>query len=389
MKEKYVLWLASWYPTEIAPYDGDFVQRHAKAVSIYKEVVVVFIKKDVNGMITNSKKTIKTQKNNLTEIIFYYRPWTCGVKLIDKAVSFINYQIFYYKAIKDLITEKGNPLLIHVHVIKQVALVCSMLKINYKIPFVISEHWTGFLHGVRNSFENYNVINKWLWGRLFISSEKVTVVSDVLGKSIQAQFGIKNYSVVENVVDTTIFFPIYTPKINSTIFVHISNGTEQKKILKMLKAFSLVKKLNHDFVLHLFAPVKSDILDLIQQLHLYNNVILHGEEPQNKLAIVLQQADALVLFSDYETFGCVVIEANAVGVPAILSDLPVFREYSIEKDTCLFASSNSLEDCAAAIDYFIKNKDQFDKSKIANRTSSLFSFEVIGEKFNTIYGSLI
>jgi len=389
MKEKYVLWLASWYPTEIAPYDGDFVQRHAKAVSIYKEVVVVFIKKDVNSMITNSKKTIKTQKNNLTEIIFYYRPWTCGIKLIDKAVSFINYQIFYYKAIKDLITEKGNPLLIHVHVIKQVALVCLMLKRNYKIPFVISEHWTGFLHGVKKSFKNHNPIYKRLCRRLFRSAEKVTVVSDVLGKSIGDHFGIKNYSVVQNVVDTTIFFPIYTPKINSTIFVHISNGTEQKNILKMLKAFSLVKESNQDFVLHLFAPVKSDILELIQQLHLYNNVILHGEEPQNKLAIVLQQADALVLFSDYETFGCVVIEANAVGVPAILSDLPVFREYAIEKETCLFASSNSLEDCAAAIDYFIKNKDLFDKSKIAKRTSSLFSFEVIGEKFNTIYESLI
>ena len=389
MKGKYVLWLTSWYPTEISPYDGDFVQRHAKAVSIYREVVVVFIKKDANGIVTNSKKVIRTQNNNLTEIIFYYRPWTCGVKLIDKAVSFIKYQLFYYKVVKDLIKEKGNPLLIHVHIIKQLAIVCSIIKRKYKVPFVFSEHWTGFLHGVKNSFKNHNPIYKRLWGRLFRSAEVVTVVSDVLGKSIQDHFGIKNYSVVQNVVDTTIFSPIYTPKINSNIFVHISNGTEQKNILKMLKAFSLVKKLNQDFILHLFAPIKSDIIDLIKQLDLNNNVILHGEEPQNKLASVLQQADALVLFSDYETFGCVVIEANAAGVPAILSNLPVFREFSIEKETCLFASSNSLEDCAAAIDYFIQNKDHFDKNKIATRTRDLFSFEVIGKEFNAVYESLI
>ena len=388
MKEKYVLWLTSWYPTEISPYDGDFVQRHAKAVSIYSEVVVVFIKKDANGLITNSKKTIKTQKHNLTEIILYYRPWTCGIKLIDKVVSFLNYQFFYCNVVKDLIKEKGNPLLIHVHIVKQVAFVCLMLKRKYTVPFVFSEHWTGFLDGVRNSYKDYNVMLKWLWKKLFRSAEKVTVVSDVLGKSIQNYFGIKNYSVVQNVVDTTIFSPIYTPQINSNIFVHISNGTEQKNIIKMLKAFSLEEKSNVDFLLHLFAPVENDITDLIKQLDLNNNVILHGEEPQNKLASVLQQADALVLFSDYETFGCVVIEANAVGVPAILSDLPVFREFCIEKETCLFASSNSLEDCAAAIDYFIQNKNLFDKNKIANRTSSLFSFEVIGERFNAIYESI-
>jgi len=389
MKGKYVLWLSSWYPTEISPYDGDFVQRHAKAVSIYREVVIVFIKKDANALVTNSKKIIKTQKDNLTEIILYYRPWTCGIKLIDKVVSFINYQLYYFKVVKNLIKEKGNPILIHVNIIKQIAIVCSLLKRKYKVPFVFSEHWTGFLDVIRNSYKKNNVINNWLWGRLFRSAEKVTVVSDVLGKSIQCQFAIKNYTVIQNVVDTTIFYPSIKPEINSTIFVHISNGAEQKNILKMLKALSLIKKFNNEFILHLFAPVKSDILELIKQLHLNNRIILHGEEPQNKLAVILQQADALILFSDYETFGCVVIEANAVGVPAILSDLPVFREFCIEKETCLFASSDSLEDCAAAIDYFIQNKSLFDKNKIADRTSSLFSFEVIGEKFNAIYESLI
>lgn len=388
MKGKYVLWLTSWYPTEISPYDGDFVQRHAKAVSIYREVVVVFIKKDFKGIVTNSKKTIKTQKDNLTEIILYYRPWTCGIKLIDKVISFINYQLFYYTVVKDLIKEKGNPLLIHVHIIKQIAFVCLMLNRKYKMPFIISEHWTGFLNGVKDSYKNYNFIYKKLWARHFKSAEKVTVVSDVLGRSIQDQFGLKKYSVVSNVVDTNIFSPINTTKINSNVFVHISNGAEQKNILKMLRAFSLVKKSNQDFILHLFAPLKSDILHLIQQLHLNNNVILHGEEPQNKLASVLQQADALVLFSDYETFGCVVIEANAVGVPAILSDLPVFREFCVEEETCLFISSNKLEDCATVIDYFIQNKDHFDKNKIANRTKNLFSFEVIGERFNAIYESV-
>ena len=44
--KKYALWLPGWYPTTLAPYDGDFIQRHAKATSLYKNVIVVFVKKE-------------------------------------------------------------------------------------------------------------------------------------------------------------------------------------------------------------------------------------------------------------------------------------------------------------------------------------------------------
>ena len=38
-----VLWLASWYPDEYEPTNGDFVQRHAKAVSQLMHIDVIHV----------------------------------------------------------------------------------------------------------------------------------------------------------------------------------------------------------------------------------------------------------------------------------------------------------------------------------------------------------
>lgn len=387
MKKQYTLWLSSWYPTALSPFDGDFIQRHAKAVSLYDKIVVVYIKKDVEGLVTQKQKLITIENNNLTEHILYYRPLSTGIKPIDKIISFFTYQILYYRTVKNIIKQNGLPQLIHVHIIKHIALLCLLLKRKFKLPIIISEQWTGFLQEQKSAFKKINPFYKWLWKRAFNCANEVTVVSDVLGKSIQTHFGITKYTVVQNVVDTSIFYPDdHREKVSS--FVHISNAFEQKNIPKTLQAFGIVKQSGIDFLLHLFCPVKTELIQLIDKLGLKENVVLHGEVPQTELAKCLQKSDALILFSDYETFGCVVIEANAVGVPAILSDLPVFKEFCIENQTCLFAQKGNEKDLAKTLKLFIENKQSFNREVIATRTKDLYSFEVIGRQFHSIYETL-
>ena len=112
---------------------------------------------------------------------------------------------------------------------------------------------------------------------------------------------------------------------------------------------------------------------------------MHGEVPQNILAKHLAQADALVLYSRYETFGCVVIEANACGVPAILSDLPVFREYCVENKNALLVNSNDIPALSDAIISFIDRRDSFDKNEIAQFAKNNFGYEVVAKQFEDLY----
>ena len=387
--ESYALWLTSWYPTTLSPYDGDFIQRHAKAVFLYQKVVVVYVKKDDKGIITKKNKKTISVNSNLTEVVVYYHPKKTGIKFIDRIISFLIYQILYYRTIKEVIREKGVPFLIHAHIIKHIALLCLMLKRKIKKPLIVSEQWTGFLQDNVESFKKENSVYKWLWKKLFKKADQVTVVSKVLGQSLQTLFGIKNFVVVQNVVDTNIFSPSITNKKVDNVFVHISNGFEQKNVPEILQAFNLIKKQGLDFSFHLFVPVQKKLRELIEKLDLKNNIILHGEVPQSKLAETLQESSALILYSQYETFGCVVIEANAVGVPAILSDLEVFREFCIENETCLFAPKNDAIELARVISNFIKWDNNFDNAKIAERTQKLFSFDAVGKQFGSVYRSVL
>jgi len=61
-KMLYVLWLPSWYPNKLDPFDGDFIQRHANAASLHTKVHVIFVKADEEGKITGNLEESFTKK---------------------------------------------------------------------------------------------------------------------------------------------------------------------------------------------------------------------------------------------------------------------------------------------------------------------------------------
>ena len=74
-------------------------------------------------------------------------------------------------------------------------------------------------------------------------------------------------------------------------------------------------------------PDRQRILSLIAKSDLQNAVFLHGELPEEELGQIYGQSKAFVLPSiQGESFGIVLLEAAAHGVPVIASDLPGVRE---------------------------------------------------------------
>ena len=126
-----ILWLASWYPNALSPFDGDFIQRHAKAASIINTITVLFVKKDEEGIITKNVKTEVTTTGTLTEIIIYYHPLKTGITIPDRLFSRKKYNNVYRKALKKFIEKKGVPELVHVHVALNVIWQALWLKKKY------------------------------------------------------------------------------------------------------------------------------------------------------------------------------------------------------------------------------------------------------------------
>jgi hypothetical protein len=131
---KNILWLVSWYPNALSPYDGDFIQRHARAVALFQKLTVIYVKKDERGSITKNIKIVSSSERNLTEIIVYYHVPSTKFQLLNKIYSVIKYKNVYRNILKKYISQNGKPDLVHVHVALKAGVNALWLKKKFNIP---------------------------------------------------------------------------------------------------------------------------------------------------------------------------------------------------------------------------------------------------------------
>jgi glycosyltransferase involved in cell wall biosynthesis len=386
---KKILWLVSWYPNKLAPFEGDFIQRHARAVALMHDVEVIFVKKDDNKIVTSlEREEVNDSWPGLTERVIYYNPSTTRLKFLNKLISDTAYRYFYRMAILKYYALNGKPDLVHLHVAMKAGLLATWLKRKRGAHYILSEHWTGYLQEAKPNIDDFSSIHKDRWRKIIENANHITTVSAVLGDAIRSKFRIKDYTVVPNVVDTNIFYPISSSNV-ATTFIHVSSLEEQKNPSTLIEAFSLLKKKRTDFRLIIYGPVNLKIRELAHDNALDQHVVFKDEVPQEQLANDMRIADALVLYSDYETFGCVVIEANACGVPAILSDLAVFREYAVEGKTALFGKRGNPNELSQVLEQFINTRSSFNRQDIANVTKEKFAYDVVARKFDEVYRRVV
>ena len=90
-KDITVLFLSSWYPNRTSPTNGNFVQRHAQAVSESCEVCVIHAVSDPNLKDNASELVIET-KAGVTEIIVYYAKAPRSLPILTQVSGLQRYQ---------------------------------------------------------------------------------------------------------------------------------------------------------------------------------------------------------------------------------------------------------------------------------------------------------
>ncbi len=381
----YILWLPSWYPNRLEPYNGDFIQRHARAVARNEDVHVIHVVKDGQAAVTNGILIETKCEGRLRETIVYYHVTPRRIRLIERLMSFRRYIALYQKAIRECITRQGKPQLVHLYIAYKAGLAALWLKRQYKVPYILSEQWTIYLPEAKPNFLDFPFFVRYLFRKIVRQAAGVMVVSDCLGQQLQRLFSISKPIVIPNVVDSTIFSYAEVYNGSNNRFVHISTLNYQKNPEALIKAFSLVKEKGYTFILDIIGPAVPSLVALCRQYGLEMNLFFHSEMPQQQLVQYIQRADALVLYSRFETFGCVIIEANACGVPVIVSDIPVLHENVTNGFNGLFAANENAVALADRIIYFIKNKQMFSKEEIARCTTEKYSYGQIGAQITAWY----
>ncbi|MEO8860762.1 MAG: glycosyltransferase [Ginsengibacter sp.] len=382
----YVLWLASWYPNELTPYDGDFIQRQAKAVSAFQRITVFHFRKDEKSSVTKNTKTVLSSSKNLDEIIVFYHPLKTGVPILDRIISTIKYKKTYTEVLKNYINKNGKPSLVHVHVALKAGLQALYLKRVFRVSYIVTEHWTGYYPNASVNIFNKGVVFRNYTESVLKSASLLLPVTKDLGKAINKIVQIP-YKVVANVVDTELFY--YKPEeITGFKFLHVSSLNFHKNPEGIIAAIKELADEGISFTCSFVGWVTNELIALSDSLSLTNKVIFF-KSPVSYVQVAkeMQQASAFILFSRVENLPCVVLEALCCGVPVISSDVGGVSEVINQTNGILVEPGNK-EELKKAMKKMMLDYQLFNREFIAESAADKFSFDVIGKQIADTYKSL-
>jgi glycosyltransferase involved in cell wall biosynthesis len=382
-----ILWLASWYPNKLEPLSGDFIERHAKAASLLNDIYVIHLVKD-NASVTSGDHSIVRQRYadypNLTSVICYYRS---ANGLFSSLFSFVKYSLLQRKLIKEYIREKGEPDLINVHISFKAGVGALYAKRRYGIKYIVSEQWTIFCPEARPSFSDQPAAARKLIRKIYHGADNSCSVSTYLARSLEERFLIRKPVRIPNVVDTSLFY-YSDEKYDLFTFIHISVLNYQKSPGEIIDAVRLLKqRTTRSFQLIIYGPYLSTIAAKIKEQELEKVIQYRQEVMQDQLSGEVRKCHTLLLYSRFETFGCVVIEALASGLPVIVSDISVMHELVQENQNGIFARIDDPEDLAEKMLWMMENYKSFDSKKISDEAKEIYSFEQIAKQFDILYKS--
>lgn len=384
--KKKILWLCSWYPNRLESFNGDFIQRHAEAVSKFEDIHVIHLVRDKEGMQTRSVLQEDINRVSFSETIIYYYvyPWPIGGKI----VSWLRYRHLFKKAVRQHFHKNGFPDLVHVHVGMPAGVIALWIKRKWKIPFILTEHWSGFLENAKEKFRQLSFYTRKTWKKITGAAESVSFVSDCLLKSYLKIIPVSYPRIIPNVVNTELFNP-GTSTVQGLQFIHISGMDENKNTRLIIEAFGMLQKKFPEVKLVMIGATKNSDPLVMQKASAIQHIEILPEMPQQDLVKYIQQSLALILFSGYETFGCVVIEANACGIPVIVSDIPVFHETVKEGVNGCFAAPGNAASLAECMEEIIRNKADFNNQSIAGATAARFGYTAVGRQFSNWYREVL
>jgi glycosyltransferase involved in cell wall biosynthesis len=382
MQRKKILWIVSWYPNKNDRFDGDFIQRHARAAAIYQDVHVIFVTDAEIEKPTDEEWNYVT---GLTEQIIYFKRKKGFAARLRKQLT---WRSTFQQAVKNYIQENGLPDCVHVHIPWKAGLIALWMKKKYGKEFIVTEHWGMYNGLVEGNFYKKSKLFQALVKKIFLEAKIFVSVSAFLGRSVEEISGKKIDIIMPNVVDTSLFF--FTEKKYSRFtFIHVSNMVPLKNVKPILDAFQ--KTLNatkKNVQLILIGNRNNEYVSYAEQLKLLNSsVFFKGEIPYTEVAQEMQRSHCLVLNSIMENSPCVIGEALCCGLPVIATKVGGIPEL-VSSTNSMIVPANDSDALAIAMIQMTEKYQAYQHKKIADEAGKKFGYSTIAQSFYDLYQAI-
>ncbi len=371
-----VLFLANWYPHRYDAMEGLFIQKHAFAVASFADICVLHMRPDAN---VSSTETTIQDVQGVKEIIIYHSPSINLLTLLKLGMSNVQ-------------THWGMPDIVHAHVFSKCTLLALLIKLRYGIPYVITEHWSGFLPQNNEYEEKVPLLKRPLFILEARLANALLPVSNMLAANMaKHHLRNSNTSILHNVVDDFFFStPLHDNTAPVKTILHVSCFDERAKNVRgLLRAVKTASRSRSDFRLVLVGTGRDhqQCVDYAQQLEFPDGMIsFTGELPPTEVAQWMQKSDFFLFFSNYENAPVVLSECMASGLPVLTSNaggIPEMMNDAIGR----MVPVGDEDALASQISWMLDHSTSFDKEKIRQAGQS-YSMSSVARQLKEVYTSV-
>lgn len=230
-------------------------------------------------------------------------------------------------------------------------------------------------------------------------SDAVTSVSKSLKKQTEQIVGTTYpIEVIYNFVNEKEYYPFEAPDLKEhcgiqqeeKVLIHISNFRKVKRVPDIIRTFHLIQKeMPCKLLLVGDGPEYSTAKTLVSQLRLEDRVLFLGK--QNNISDLIAISDLMLLMSEKESFGLVLLEAMACGIPGIGTNIGGIPEVLSHGETGFVVEKGNVEKAAEYALKLLQDTDLYEKfSKQAiERVSEKFHSLKIVKQYTDLYERLL
>ncbi len=369
----HVLVVPSWYPTTEAPLNGIYFVEQAQCLTQHGMQV---------GIVYPEQQSLRNASWAALQTKHFQTEWTNDHGL--PTLRRYGWNVWWrfppglrcrvrsaVRLARKYVNRYGPPDLVHAQSARWAGAAAARISDRFSIPCVLTEHFSGFQRGA---------IFPWRWPLIeegYRRASGIAAVSTSLKRTLAAHdlAPPSDIEVHPNLAPTSFFTlpPDGRPSPAPFRFVTIGGLNSRKNVKGLLQAFAQVASETPDVALTIVGdgPKRQELERTSHRLGIADQVSFRGRLDRKSVRTALWNAHAFVLSSRHETFGVVLLEAMATGLP-VVATASGGPEDLVTEDTGLLVPVDDTDALASALQTIRERAPSLDAKNIRALTLDCF-----------------
>jgi glycosyltransferase involved in cell wall biosynthesis len=384
-RQVHVLLVPSWYPTPDRPWSGIFIENQALALArAGARVGVVFVEQRSVRALSLSRlreshfQTVCSANQDVT--VLRMKAWNTFAQTRLGAKLWV---ALSGRLVKAYVDRFGIPDVLHAHVALWAGTVGIRMRRALGRPCVVTEHSSQILRGDVDSAERREA------ARVYREADAVLAVSQGLLAAVGSLARVQLGGVVPETVDFEFFTLPPVPRHRTPFtFVSVSNLVMGKRVDILIRAFARALRACPAIRLVIVGTGADapGLQRLARDCGVEPHVEFTGGLPPDGVRERLWSANAMVLSSAFETFGMVLVEALATGIPVIATRCGGPDEI-VEPGLGLLVERDDEEGLANAM--VVTTERSYSETALRERALARFGLGSVAEQLLRVYDAVI